>query len=666
MSFAYKKIHPENITTSPYHANKQYDISLNNISGSGVTIYFGENISHDLLNYFDPENDEKTSNDEYKRFVFDSIKHLFYKNYNDSGSLLISSSYYDYPQTTRYSGTFDTNLRRIQNITGSSYQGKNSIYNDTIKYDEDSLYDDVSFDSDRGNLISVISIDKNLYGSNILPNTFSIIVDDYYIKDDGEGNIFDYLNESNYEAVIESGIPSAIYVGNIFYSLGIVVVTNQDYICVLGSPPTAINDYYTELNVSKSLSFDVTANDYTDCGSINYSSVTLVPIEGKEFPDSFVGVDGKLNIIENQASYIPGNYQIGYTVHSNTGLESNIGYINLNIIQEKLQITNLNVGTICSGTLGFVSYSFNIEKGVPQYSYSFDNVIYTGVSGFNNVLVSGSIPSNTTTLYVKDYINDIISSSLNITNAPIVYNANIKPLPSCAVSGGILTITSSNATYFKVDSDPINYSLTSSLLVSSGSHSLYVYSGDGCVVTSSFIVNNLPQYSYNVNYSDVTCLQSGTLLINNFQGTYSPNVYINIIKPDLTTSSYTTSSLYIGNLQSGSYTIQTYDGYCSQTSSVIIGTFSEMVLSASIDYSNPCFSNALIFVSGGVAPYTYTIKTPGGVYSSDTNNIQLYYDNLNPLILTASVIDNNGCTKTIYQEVYGREWIYSGSYCEND
>lgn len=664
MSFAYKKIHPENVTISPYYANKQYNFDISNISGSGITLYFGEYTINDIINYFDPVNDNQTSNNEYKRLIFNSVKHLFYKNYIDSGSLITSSSYYDYPQTTLYSGTFDTNLRRISKESGSSFQGVNSIYNDSNVYDNTSLYDETFFDAYRGSLVTIISIDKNLYGNNILPNTFLLESGSYYVKDDGEGNVFDYTTEENYNEIIESGIPTAIYIGNIFYSLGLVVVTNQDYICLLGSPPTAINNYYTELNVSRSINYDITENDYSDCGGIDFSSVVLIPIEGYDFPDSFIGVDGFLYLVDNQTSYVPGSYKIGYTVNNNTGLQSNLGYIYLNIIQQKLEINNLNVGKICNNTTGSVSYSFDIDYGVPVYSYSFDNINYTSIPGFNNITVTGSTSTSSSILYVRDYINNIVSTSFNAFGEPIIYNFNVKSLPSCDISGGIFTVTSSNASYFKIDSNPTQYPITSSVKVSNGSHYVYLYNNEGCVVTSSFSSSNLPPYSYSTSTINSTCLSSGTLKVNNFQGTYSNNISIRIIKPDLTTSSYNTSSLSLNNLTSGSYSIQTYDGYCHQTSSIIIGGFSEMILSSSVDYSNPCFTNIIINVSGGIAPYIYQIQTPGGLYNSDTNNIQLYYDNLNPLIATASVTDNNGCKKTIYQEVYGRQYIYSGSYCE--
>lgn len=665
MSFAYKKIQSGNITTSPYIANKQFTFNLSNLSGSGVTLYIGENTPLNIINYFDPINDDQTSNNEYKRLIFESIKHLFYYNYIYSGSFNVSSSYYDYPQTTLHSGAFDTNLRYISNITGSSFQGNNSIYNDSIVYDSIYLYDDAVYDGGKGNLISVLSVDNTIYGNNIKPKTFIIEFDNYYIRDDGEGNIFDYINEENYIEIINSGIPTAKYIGNIFYSLGLIVITNQDYVCLFGSPPTTVNDYFSYLNVSQSNNFDITSNDFSDCGDINYSSITLVPLDGYNFPDSYIGLDGFMYIIQNQSSYIPGNYKIGYTIDNINGLQSNLGYIDLEITQQELEINNLDIDKICNGISSNVSYSFDINYGVPIYQYSFDNINYNNIPGFQNITVTGSAPSSASFIYVKDYIGNIKSSSFDAYENPITYTLNILNLPSCHISGGIVSVTSSNATGFTIDSNPTQYNTTSSVYVSTGSHIIGLFN-NLCSITSSFSSSNNPQYTYSLSHTDITCFNSGSIIVNNFIGTYSDNITIRVVPPIGTSSLFTTSSLYLENLISGTYSIQTYDGYCPQTSSVIISSFNEMILSSSIDYTKQCMSSIILNVSGGISPYTYQIISPNGVYSSDNNNIDLYYDNLDNIFVTASVTDNNGCVKTIYQEVYGRQYVYSGSYCETN
>ena len=81
MSFAYKKIPPSNISSTPYISNKKFSINNNEISGSGITFHIGECLPIDQINFFDPKNDDKTSNNEYKRLIYDSINHLYYKLY---------------------------------------------------------------------------------------------------------------------------------------------------------------------------------------------------------------------------------------------------------------------------------------------------------------------------------------------------------------------------------------------------------------------------------------------------------------------------------------------------------------------------------------------------------------------------------------------------------
>jgi hypothetical protein len=46
---------------------------------NGVTIYIGENLPIDRTNPFDPINDSETSNEEYRRLIYASIKNLYYQ-----------------------------------------------------------------------------------------------------------------------------------------------------------------------------------------------------------------------------------------------------------------------------------------------------------------------------------------------------------------------------------------------------------------------------------------------------------------------------------------------------------------------------------------------------------------------------------------------------------
>jgi hypothetical protein len=102
------------------------------------------------------------------------------------------------------------------------------------------------FPSSSGNNIGVLSINQDIYGSKILPNSFQISASDanYIIKDDGNGNLYDvtqalnqyidleYLTLSyfNTGTLVGTGV---FFVGNIFYAHGLITITNPDYISTI-------------------------------------------------------------------------------------------------------------------------------------------------------------------------------------------------------------------------------------------------------------------------------------------------------------------------------------------------------------------------------------------------------------------------------------------------
>jgi len=111
-------------------------------------------------------------------------------------------------------------------------------------------------------------------------------------------------------------------------------------------------------------------------------------------------------------------------------------------------------------------------------------------------------------------------------------------LPSCHISGGIVSVTSSNATGFTIDSNPTQYNITSSVYVSTGSHTIGLFN-NLCSITSSFTSSNNPQYTYSLSHTDVTCVNSGSITVNNFIGTYSNNITIRVVPPIGTSSLFT-------------------------------------------------------------------------------------------------------------------------------
>ena len=122
MSFSYKTLNSNDITLTSYIANKQWEVNSLSLSENGIKIYIGENIPINESSPFNPTNDTETTNDEYRRLIFSSIQHLFYKNYisgSSTGSFFESSSYINYEQSTLSSGSsLLTTLRYLAQKTG--------------------------------------------------------------------------------------------------------------------------------------------------------------------------------------------------------------------------------------------------------------------------------------------------------------------------------------------------------------------------------------------------------------------------------------------------------------------------------------------------------------------------------------------------------------------
>ena len=94
MSFAYKKLKPSDFSSTPYVANKLYDIPSSSYDDLGVKIYVGEYVPIQNLD-FDPVNDNKDIDGNYRRLIFDSVVHLYYSNY-----VTESSAQIPYPTNT--------------------------------------------------------------------------------------------------------------------------------------------------------------------------------------------------------------------------------------------------------------------------------------------------------------------------------------------------------------------------------------------------------------------------------------------------------------------------------------------------------------------------------------------------------------------------------------
>jgi hypothetical protein len=685
MSFSYKTLNSTDLTLTSYIANKLWEVKNSTLSENGITIYIGENLPLNRNNIFDPIDDIETSNEEYRRLVFESIKHLYYENYisgSDSGEFFQSSSYFNYDQTTLTSGSMISSFKTLPTLTGSA-NIKIDAYDESIRYDSPySIYDQSIFDPNRGGKVVLIAVDKEVFGSGLSPNSVFISGSGYYLRDDGEGNLYNYQNEANYARynsaiydkdiyleIINNRTPQLEYVGNVFYSHGMIIITNENYLCAFGAPPSAVNDYFSYFNMDTPQIFDPLGNDISDCGSINFDSFVAHPYPGKTFPD-FTYENGFLSIIPNHKSVIPANHQIGYSIENVYGLQSNTGSINIEITSKPLRITNIVSSSTCYGSTVEQPVTFSIDYGVPYYSYSLDyGETYTPVDNLFNVRVSGSIvPSDNSMIYIKDYLGEVISSSLDLWYPEIIFTPILTRVNCDSSSTGEITVTGNEGLTTSINGDTyfdIPHTFTG---LSNGTYTIYAKNEYDCIRTKTATVVSAPPISLVSTLRHINCFGSSTGQIS-----------LNVINPSTNYSTVwkNSSNITVGtsntlsNVPTGSYTVYITDNNingCQSISATYALTGSaRLIASSTASYINAESTSIIINAVGGVAPYTYYAinNSNGTVNNSSTPTVTLSSLGLNGGSFTTYVVDSLGCSSNnVLIDIFGRNYIYSGSACE--
>ena len=265
---SFKRLKRSDVISVPYAANKNwiFEYCPYPENDQNVAIYKGTNVTGSFNPILDPVTEKQ-----YERLIYSQINHLYYQQYSASADLLntgslLSSAYYE-------------GVSQIK-ATGSYYN-----YNENpglIK----------SFPTGAMEGIRVLTINQNLYGQQITPYHFQLSSQAYNIADDGIGNLRDVSLAGNTYAInyafnyTEEGSEIDNYIGNVFYSHGIAIITNQDYQLMFPVPPLA---QYLETTVFDSDSpklIDLTTSTSARGNTIDYSSVTLFDEDDELFTNN--------------------------------------------------------------------------------------------------------------------------------------------------------------------------------------------------------------------------------------------------------------------------------------------------------------------------------------------------------------------------------------------
>jgi hypothetical protein len=484
-----KRFTNSDVTVLPIVAHKQWDFNYNNFptDQNYLTIYTGKNVvgTGSFSPYFDP-----ISYGDYERLIYDSINSMFYQCFttNLNTSSLASSLYYE---------------------SASSYRPSSSyfIYDENPKLIK-------QFPTGANNIIRVISVNQSIYGNKIEPNTFTLSSSAYNISDDGYGNLWDNLPSSS------------VFVGNIFYSHGLGVITNISYSFMFPIPPNAQNAYLhfacTLANKRITSPAQGTAHVFIESGQINTGSI-MYTSSGGIFPTYSVQTNPNLIYFPTQSDInevTPGTYILDYNVASTLGVVSNTGQIILTLYSTPLSASVIGTSSllVCKPSQS-TNLNIGIDGGIPPYSYTLysGSTFITSSHVFSWYQPTQSISLLTSSYFVKindrggnevdlnfsiipriqfstsiDYSNPC-TASINVGSSPLSGSA---PFTYSCVSGSVTSSLSGSS--FPIPTVPYNSIYTVGCTDNNGCFNSYPVTVRGRTYISS---GSFCEYNpYNITY----------------------------------------------------------------------------------------------------------------------------------------------------------------------
>lgn len=174
MGRAKNTLNRSEVSSTPIKLNYSVTYESSSLGDYGITVKSGSNIPYSVNM---SQNDMVTMNN------YRVVRQLYYQQ-SITGSLGSASFWDPVWQSTAASGTQDT-----------------TQYNFPTGFNKNVL---------------IFTLPSSQFGEQISRKSFIISSSDYYLRDDGNGNIVDEKN-------------SNLKVGNVFYAQGVAVITEEDY-----------------------------------------------------------------------------------------------------------------------------------------------------------------------------------------------------------------------------------------------------------------------------------------------------------------------------------------------------------------------------------------------------------------------------------------------------
>ncbi|MDO6389863.1 gliding motility-associated C-terminal domain-containing protein [Pontibacter sp. BT731] len=377
------------------------------------------------------------------------------------------------------------------------------------------------------------------------------------------------------------------------------------------------------------------ASKASTCGSAN-GSIAVSNVAGGTAPYTY-SIDGtNFQATASFGTVLAGTYTITVKDANGCTFSKEIAVEN---IAGPTDLTATTKATTCGASNGEITVT-GVTGGTAGYTFSKDGV------NFQTENTLTGFAAGTHTITVRDANGCTFEKSVTVTNigGPTAVAASATPA-SCNDDDGTITagtVTGGTAPYTYSINGTTFQSGTAFTGLASGSYTLSAKDANGCIVTRAVTVGeNVPSNFAHTTVPSTCGRSDGSITVGAVTGGTGAYTY------SINNGSFQSGTTFTG-LAAGTHRITVRDAKgCEFTKSVTLENVAGPQFTASTKGTTCGANNGSISVgtvTGGVAPYTYSID--GTTFQSTTT-----FANVKAGEYAISVKDANGCIGTVTVEV---------------
>lgn len=420
--------------------------------------------------------------------------------------------------------------------------------------------------------------------------------------------------------------------------LNSVTANAGDYTVTVTASNSCTTSAVTTVSVNSLPTFTSGVNSADICygSTIQFNAGSGVNVYSWDGPNSFSVTNNASPSIANATPFNSGTY----TVTAGGGSCSASQTIAVNVYPQIILSASATSTAICEGTdLQLLGSSASSYTWSGPGSYTSNNQ--------NPQIINAPITTSGTYSYALTDANNCINSA----TLAIIVNANptatASANPSSICDGETINLNAGGGTSYSW-SGPNGYSsgfqnpnILNAGSVYSGDYTVTVTDANSCssLTVTSVTVNALPSYTWSANASNVC--YGGVIQLDASSNAFTylwsgPNSF-----------TYSGSSTTINNatiLNSGIYTVTATDLNCSQSQTVSVNVYSQIVMNASANGNIVCTGNTINLIGTGGGGYSWS--GPNNFSSTSQNPQIVNADAITIGIYTLTVTDaTTSCTE---------------------